>query len=81
MNFKPEKGKQLEIISDSSDQKYLVCKFEDKDGSQNLRVFILDVKSGFIGKEILRQKLFEDVEQHPDLPEADEYRESNTYVN
>ena len=33
LNFKPEKGKQLEIISDSSDQKYLVCKFEDKDGS------------------------------------------------
>lgn len=40
-------------------------------------MFILDVKSGFIGKEILREKLFD--AERSEIPQTDEVGENNIY--
>ena len=42
-------------------------------------MFILDVKSGFIGKEILRDKLFDAVYNNQEISQMDEERETNIY--
>lgn len=69
MNFKAPEGKSIDLIENSSGQKFIICKFIDTEGT-HLKIFNFEIDSGTIGTEVLREQITGDVNK--DIKEEDE---------